>query len=322
MPPSKSLIIYILEDILLNMPQELQQFTKLRESMAIGSSHLNRRTQVLQDRYVKIGEINTRYWVCGDHGTAVILLHGLGASAEVWIHNIFALAEQHRVYAPDMVGFGRSDKPSVSYLPSYLVGFIHEFLAALNIERASFVGLSIGGGLALQYTLRYRDQVEKLVLVDSAGLGRETTILLRLATLPFVGELFGRPSPKKLALCIKRLVYNPALATEDLIKLYCELYSQRDARKAFLKVLRAICTIRGVRTDILHPILANLTTITAPTLIIWGKQDRILPVRHAYLAREKIPDSQLHIFDYCGHIPNFEHPEEFNRLVLAFLSND
>ncbi len=273
-----------------------------------------------QDRYIKAGQINTRYWALGDQGTSVILIHGIGASAEIWMHNIEALAEQHRVYVPDVVGFGHSDKPAVPYSPSCMANFINDFMAALNIESASLVGLSLGGGIALQYALQFPDKVEKLVLVDSAGLGKEATITLRLATLPLIGELLTRPNRKGLARYFKQLVYDPALITDDLIELYYNFSSLPGAQKAFLAVLRAICTIRGGRADVLDPVMKNLGTITAPTLIVWGKQDRILPVKHGYFARENLPDARLHIFDPCGHMPNFERPEDFNTLVMEFLS--
>ena len=93
-----------------------------------------------QDRYIKIGNINTRYWAEGDKGSNVVLIHGLGASADIWMHNISALAEEYRVYAPDLVGFGRSDKPDVKYSPSYMAAFINDFMTALDIENACFIG--------------------------------------------------------------------------------------------------------------------------------------------------------------------------------------
>ena len=102
-----------------------------------------------QDRYIKIGDVNTRYWAEGDKGSNVVLIHGLGASADIWMHNISALAEGYRVYAPDLVGFGRSDKPEVKYSPSYMAAFINDFMTALNIKDACLIGQSLGGGIAL-----------------------------------------------------------------------------------------------------------------------------------------------------------------------------
>jgi pimeloyl-ACP methyl ester carboxylesterase len=272
-----------------------------------------------QDRYIKIGNVNTRYWAEGDKGPNVILIHGLGASADIWMHNISAISSGYRVYAPDLVGFGRSDKPDVKYSPSCMAAFINDFMTALDIENACFMGLSLGGGVALQYTLQFASTVQRLVLVDSAGLGREMPLAMRLATVPVMGELMLSPSRAGMAFVLKQLVHDPAVITDDLIDLYFELnFSQGDA-KTVLALLRACATINGARPDVLGPVMKNLNNINIPTLIIWGREDRLFPVGHACFAREKIPDSYLYIFERCGHMPNFERPEEFNSVVLNFL---
>ena len=274
---------------------------------------------VPQDRYINIGEVNTRYWAEGNVGANVVLIHGLGASADIWMHNIRALSEGYRVYAPDIVGFGRSEKPDVKYLPSYMAAFINDFMTALNIENACLVGMSLGGGVALQYQLQFPGKVQKLVLVDSAGLGREMPLAMRLATIPVLSELMLSPSKTGMAFVLKQLVYDPAVITDDLIDLYFELNFSQGAVKTVISVLRACSTIHGARPDVLDPIINSLDNIRIPTLIIWGREDRLFPIGHACFAREKIPDSYLYIFDRCGHMPNFERPEEFNSVVLNFL---
>jgi pimeloyl-ACP methyl ester carboxylesterase len=272
-----------------------------------------------QDKYIKIGTINTRYWAEGDKGSNVILIHGLGASADIWMHNILALAKSHRVYAPDLVGFGRSDKPKVIYSPPYMAAFINDFIKALNIGNACLIGLSLGGGLALQYLLQFPGNVQRLVLVDSAGLGREVPLAMRLATVPLMGELMLSPSRAGMAFVLRQLVYDPAIITNDLIDLYFELNFSEGAAKTVLSVLRTCATIRGGRADVLDPIIRNLDSVKIPTLIIWGREDRLFPLGHAFSAREKMPEAHLYILDRCGHMPNFERPEEFNSLVLNFL---
>ena len=273
-----------------------------------------------KDHYIKVGNINTRYWALGDQGSPVILIHGLGASAEIWQKNVEALAEQYRVYVPDLVGFGRSDKPDIEYTPFSAARFVYDFMNALNIESASLVGNSLGGGIAVQCALQFPHKVEKLVLVDSAGFGRKVIFPLRLISLPFIGELLTRPSRERVYLYFKLAIYDPALLTEDFIDLYYELHSLPGAQKSMLRVLRSISNIRGGRTKILRTVMVRLNVITAPVLIVWGKQDKVLPVRHAYVANEKILNSKVHILDPCGHMPQFERPEEFNRIVLEFLS--
>jgi len=273
-----------------------------------------------QDHYIRAGDINTRYWALGNQGSPVILIHGLGASAEIWMHNVEALATQHQIYVPDLVGFGRSGKPTVSYSPYYFTRFINDFMNALNIERASLVGQSLGGGIALLYTLQFPDKVDKLVLVDSAGLGREVIFTMKLMSLPIIGELMTRPSRMEVEIFFKLAVYNPAVITKDFIETYYEFFSQPGAQRFLLNLVRSIVNIRGGRKDVLAPVMTNLHRITAPTLIVWGKQDRVLPLKHAHFAMGKLHNSSLHILDPCGHIPNLECPDEFNKLVLEFLS--
>ncbi|MGZ6237135.1 MAG: alpha/beta fold hydrolase, partial [Syntrophales bacterium] len=253
-----------------------------------------------QDKYIKIGDVNTRYWAEGDEGSNVILIHGLGASADIWMHNISALAEKHRVYAPDLVGFGRSDKPKVKYSPSYMAAFIDDFMTSLNIKDACLIGQSLGGGVALLHYLQFPGRVQKLVLADSAGLGREISWAMRLATVPLLGESMMVPSRSGMAFVLRYLVYDPAVITDELIDIHFELNFSLGAVRTVLNVLRACATIHGARPDVLDPVMKNLNKIKIPTLIIWGREDRLFPVRHARFAREKIPDAYLYIFERCG----------------------
>jgi 4,5:9,10-diseco-3-hydroxy-5,9,17-trioxoandrosta-1(10),2-diene-4-oate hydrolase len=237
------------------------------------------------------------------------------------MHNVSAIAGEHRVYVPDLVGFGLTDKPEATYSPTFMAAFIDDFMTALCINRACLVGNSLGGGVALQYALQFPGKVQKLVLVDSAGLGREMAFIMRLATIPLVGELMMQPNRMGMTFVLKRCVYDPAVITDDLVDLYYRLDSSPEARKAILSVLRSSASIFGGRADVLDPIIKNIGDINVPALIIWGRQDRILPVRHACFAAQKLPNARLHIFDQCGHMPNFERPQDFNGLVLNFISD-
>ncbi len=273
-----------------------------------------------QDRYLQAGKSKTRFWSLGESGSVVILLHGLGASAEIWLPNIDALAKNHRVFVPDLPGFGRSERPSPSFTPLDYVSFLDDFLEALKIRQASFVGQSLGGGIALMYTLRFPQKVEKLVLADCAGFGTEVVWTLRLLSLPGLGELVSYPTRAGVALFFKIALRNRAVITEDFLDFYYELFKRPGFQAFLLKMVRMLVDFRGAKKEILAPVLEDLHKIKQPTLIIWGELDRVLPLKQAYFGKEKLPQAQLYIMRECGHIVNLEKPAEFNRVVLDFLA--
>jgi 4,5:9,10-diseco-3-hydroxy-5,9,17-trioxoandrosta-1(10),2-diene-4-oate hydrolase len=272
------------------------------------------------DQYINVKGVNTRYWTAGDKGPVLLLIHGFGASVEIWQHNIKSLVKFYKVYAIDLVGFGRTEKHEGPYTPSFMVDFINDAITALNLEKVTLIGLSMGGGLSILYTLRFPYKVDKLVLVDSAGLGKEVIFSMRLMSLPYLGELITKPSRKMAYLFFKPAVLNPAQLKGQFTDIYYELFSLPGAQTAMLKVIRSGCNIFGIKKDVLNETLMNLHRITSSTLIIWGKQDAILPLTQAYYAKEKISNSKLHVIEQCGHMPNFEKPDEFNQVVLDFLS--
>ncbi len=288
----------------------------------MGLGHM-RDFSALRDRFIEVGGANTRYLQRGDEGSPVVLIHGLGASAEIWSANIGSLATRHRVYVPDLPGFGRTEKPEwMDYSPGAYSRFLLDFMTALGIGRAALVGHSLGGGVALRAILDDPGRVDRLILLSSAGLGQDVSLPLRIASLPFFDRIFFKPPLPVFTRFLHRLVFDPAAITADFARLYYEMFFQPASVRAFTSILRTIATLRGARPGVLELIRAGLGTITAPTLILWGRQDRILPVSQALDAAGRIPGARLHVFERCGHMPNVEYPEEFNRIVLDFLQED
>jgi len=272
------------------------------------------------DHSIDVNGSRARFLRAGEDGPPVVLIHGLGASAEIWSANIGALAAGHRVFVPDLPGFGRTAMPpGMDFSPAAYSRFVRDFMAALGIGRAALVGHSLGGGVALRVTLDDPGCVDRLVLASSAGLGPDVSLPLRIASLPFFDRVFFRPPLPVFTRFLRRLVYDPAAISPEFARLYYDMFFQPGAVRTFAAILRAVVTIRGARPGILEPIREGLGTIAAPVLILWGRRDRILPVGQALDAAGRIPGARLHIFERCGHMPNVEYPEAFNRLVLEFL---
>ncbi len=279
------------------------------------------------DLYIDVRGLRARYWALGEEhaaaGTApVILLHGIGGCIESFAWNVREIARGgRRVYAVDLPGCGLSAKPRAEYTLDYFARFVRDFMAAVGIGgRASLVGTSLGGAIALRFALDYPLAVEKLVLVASAGLGRDVNLRLRLATLPYLGWLVSRPSRLGVAFGLRQLVYDPARITEALVDRVYALISTPGAHESYLATLRANGDWRGGLPSVYEPIVRALGTIEAPALIVWGREDRIVPVSLADVAARGIRNARLHIFERCGHFPPFERPDEWNDLVLDFLS--
>ncbi len=272
-----------------------------------------------EDRYIKVGRINTRYWAEG-HGSPIILIHGLGGFVESWLLGFHALAAHHRVYAVDFPGHGRSDKPlDGPYRIVDLVCFVRDFMKVLGIERAHLAGHSLGGAVTARFVLMFPQMADRLVLVSSAGLGKELIIALRLATIPLVGEILTTPSRAGIAQAAKALVDVPTGMTDQAIDIWYEMASQPGAQRAYLGTLRANVNLWGQRPSQVGPIVAGLGSITHPALVIWGRQDAVVPVAHAQVAASGLPNARIEILDQCGHIPMLEQPDALNRLMVEFL---
>ena len=265
------------------------------------------------------GEVRVmvRYVVEGE-GPAVLLVHGLGASLAVWEENITSLAEGHTVYALDLPGQGKSDKPAeLQYDAVSGAHFLVDFMDALGIRSATLIGNSAGGLITAICALTYPGRVEALVLVDSAGLGRQMAWFLRFASLPFLGELLHISGVRNTRSLIKSVFYEHGLARREMVDELVKVRNTPEAKRASLKATRSGVNLWGLRRSMM--VLPMLKAWAKPLLIIWGREDRILPVSHAYRAASVLPNSRVHVIPRCGHWPQMERPQEFNSLVLRFL---
>jgi pimeloyl-ACP methyl ester carboxylesterase len=261
-------------------------------------------------------------FIIAGQGPPVVLIHGVAGRAAQWERIIEWVAESHTVIAPDLLGHGDSAKPRGDYSLGAHASGIRDLLVGLDIEGASIVGHSLGGGIAMQFAYQFPERCQRLVLVSSGGLGAEVHPLLRAATLPgseFVLPLLAHPRVLTAAGVLPRALGRIGLRTRpDLTEMargYQSL-SNAEARSAFIHTLRAVIDPAGQRinaSDRLY--LASMM----PTMIVWGARDRIIPVQHAKPAHGGMPGSRLELFDQAGHFPHLDDPLRFARTLLDFL---
>jgi len=255
-------------------------------------------------------------------GPPILLIHGITSSSRTWKRVMPRLAEDHTVIAPDLLGHGRSAKPQGDYsLGAYASG-IRDLLVALEVPKATVVGHSLGGGIALQFAYQFPERVGRIVLVDSGGIGQEVNPLLRAAVLPgaeFVLPVMFSPTLHDGALRLRgllsRIGLQPSADIEGVSEGFASL-TEADARRAFLHTVRSVIDVNGQRVsaeDRLY--LAG----DIPSLIVWGDRDRIIPLEHAYRAKEMLPGSRLEVFSDAGHFPFNDHPDRFVNVMRDFI---
>jgi len=267
------------------------------------------------ERMINVAGLRLR---CRDEGVgpAVVLVHGIAASLEFWRFTVGALADRQRVVAVDLPGFGFSERAPVIPTLEQTTDLLIALLDELGIGSASFVGNSMGGLVALEVALLHPERVEKLILSDSAGLGREVSIFWRLAALRPVGSLLLRVNQYAAQRNWPNLFFDPK-GEAELVERCRQWVGRPDLIDTIVDAAAAGLDLRGQRATIRR--IGRLGEVRAPTLIIWGKDDWIIPISHAKRAHQLIPGARLAILDRCGHCPPLEQPVAFNELVREFL---
>jgi pimeloyl-ACP methyl ester carboxylesterase len=271
----------------------------------------------LQDRQVDAGGLRTRYWEVGE-GPPVVLLHGIGAHAGFWRAAIPGLAEHYRLLIPDMCGFGRSQRPPVvsrTAFGDWLAGFIQ----ALDVAPCAAVGNSMGGGVVLAAALDHPECLDRIVLSDSISLGRNVMFMMRLLTIPLVGELLLRNNAAAVRRMLGMLAAGTDWIWDGLLEETVEMGEEPGAQAFFLESLRwGVSVFGGFKEQAV--VLDELGDLAMPVQVIWGRDDPLFPLGDAEEAMPLFRDARLDVIDDCGHMPHMERPDEFNRLAMDFLA--
>ena len=274
-------------------------------------------------KFVTVHGHRRAYRKCGE-GPPLLLLHGIGDSSASWVPLMAPLAQRYTVIAPDLLGHGESDKPRADYSVGAFSNAMRDLLDVFEFDRATVIGHSLGGGVAAQLSYQHPTRIERLVLVSSGGVAREVSPFLRIASTPIADvtlPLLKIPPVKFGAMAgIEILRRSGADLGRDAKELSRVLDRLPDVavRGAFSRTLRSVVDWRGqVVTMLDRSYLAE----AMPTMVIWGSHDAVIPVAHAHIAHEAMPNSRLEIFPEAGHFPHHQDPERFVRLVMEFIDS-
>jgi pimeloyl-ACP methyl ester carboxylesterase len=258
----------------------------------------------------------------GGQGPVILLVHGIAGSSRTWREVMPSLAASHEVIAPDLLGHGESAKPIGDYsLGAYASG-LRDLLGVLDVPRATVVGHSLGGGVAMQLAYQHPEVCERLVLVGSGGLGREVSWMLRLLAVPgseLLMPLIFPPFLRDRGNDVGRMLHERGVRSARIDEMWRSYASLADSpnRRAFLRTLRAVVDPGG---QVVSAMDRLYLAAGLPTLIVWGDRDDIIPVSHAHAAHAAIPGSRLEIFNGTAHFPHAEQPSQFVAVLSDFIA--
>jgi pimeloyl-ACP methyl ester carboxylesterase len=280
----------------------------------------------LSSGFVQVGGLRLHH-VRGGRGLPVLFVHGLGSAGYLgWRFVLPTVARHHRALAPDLPGFGLSDKPSTRYGIPLFTRTMLRYLDTQGVDEVAVVGVSMGGRVALELALRHPGRVSRLVLVNALGLGFPRRLLHGVFLLPGVGEASFRfmstflhrvPGETIRHLAARfRIVENPERALDDAyLEALREIHADQRSAPAYLATVRALA-LMGIQD-----LSGELRRLRMPVRLIWGSGDPLFPLQQATRAHRLVPGSELAVIEGAGHSPEAERPDEFNRALERFLAD-
>lgn len=261
----------------------------------------------MQENHVLVNGNKIRYLEHGDSKDVIVLLHGLGGMAERWLAVIPFLSKKYRVIAPDLIGYGKSDKPRVDYTPDLFRETILGLLDMLSLHDVYMVGTSLGGEIVAECAATQSFRIRKIAMVSPAGIMKTSTPVLDAYTIAAL-----HPTHESVKTAYQMMTGDGREISDQSVENFISNMSNPDTRMVFLS------TLLGMKNA---PIITDkLRLIKIPTLLIWGNADKMIPVEYSKDFESSIPDCQVAIMEGCGHIPYEEKPLEFSKLVLDFLT--
>ena len=267
-------------------------------------------------RFIDLDGCSTHYIEKGE-GEPVILVHGFLYNSYTWNNNIDALADRFKVYALDLWGFGYSTREPLDYGYPLYADQLLKFMDALNIQKASLVGHSMGGGTCIFFSVQHRERVNKVILVDPGGMPNPLPLMGKIANLPKVGEfLLGlKGNFYRRMVLSTTFIYDKGFITDSYFENVTCFHKIKGTTEILLKILRK---------QFFHTLLdeiRRLGEMDVPILIIWGRHDKAVPFERGQEMHKILRGSRLEIFEQMGHCPHDEQSQKFNQLAVDFLSS-
>lgn len=260
----------------------------------------------MDEKFINIDEYKIRYLESGNSGNDLVLIHGLGASAERWEYVIPFFNKHFRVIVPDLIGFGSSDKPLVDYTIDFFSEFLKKFMDKLEISNPIIIGSSLGGQITAEYTAKNNNSVQKLILVSPSGIMKNSTPALDAYVM---AALYPNLDAAKNA--FEMMSGSSKNIDPKIIQGFVERMQLPNAKMAFMS------TLLGLKNS--EVITKKLSSITVPTMVVWGELDPVIPVTYAETMVSAIKDCRFFRMDGCGHTPYVEDPQTFVKIVFQFL---
>ena len=260
----------------------------------------------MKEHFISIDGNNIRYLESGKSENTIVLVHGLGASAERWEFVIPEFSKHYRVIVPDLIGFGYSDKPLVDYTTEFFSNFLSNFLKKLDLKKINIIGSSLGGQITAEYVSTHSNIIDHLVLVSPSGIMKSSTPALDAYVM---AALYPDIEVAKNA--FQMMAGGTRQIHQQVIEDFVKRMKLPNAKMAFMS------TLLGLKNAEL--ITNSLKKISAPTLIIWGEHDPVIPIKYADEFVSSIQDCRFYMMDNSGHTPYVDDPKKFTQLVLDFL---
>jgi pimeloyl-ACP methyl ester carboxylesterase len=284
------------------------------------SALLGRAGLEYQGKFTEVGGNRIHYLEYGE-GSPVLLLHGGGAGSAIWFRQIEVLSKSHRVIVPDHPVFGLSSQTAYKapFGPN-TVRYMSGFMDALEIQKADVVGLSLGAQMSIAMSIEHSSRVNRLIVIGSSGLGRKFPLLYKVANIPLLGKLIVRPNRWGQDNYFKTMEvvdykFDDAAAYKQYAYDVTLTAGHAAAKRSSISAITDFGGQKSVFTD------AELQSIEAPTLAIWGDGDPLFPLSHGYRLQRLAPNSTLHMIENARHVPILDHPEEVNTLITGFLAD-